>query len=69
MKRKAFQASLIVVLSLSACAVAAAQTLFDDFDTDPIPTRFTINGPNTSQNSVGAPVPTFSWQDGAIVAY
>ena len=68
MKGKVFRTSLLVVLGVSACTVAAAQTLFDDFDTDPIPTRFTVNGPNTSEDSEGAPVPTFSWQDGAIVA-
>ena len=68
MKGKVFRTSLLVVLGVSACTVAAAQTLFDDFDTDPISTRFTVNGPNTSEDSEGAPVPTFSWQDGAIVA-
>jgi len=68
MKAKVFPTSLLVVLSVSACMVATAQTLFDDFDTNPISTRFTVHGPNTSEDSEGAPVPTFAWQDGAIVA-
>jgi hypothetical protein len=67
MRKKLVRVNLLVIAAMSLCSIAAAQTLFDDFDTDPIGTRFTINGPNTSENSVGAPVQTFSWQDGAIV--
>ena len=59
---------LFMFLNVSVCTLAVGQTLFDDFDTDPIGTLLTINGSNTSQNSSGQPVPTFSWQAGAIVA-
>ena len=65
---KTLRASITMILGLLVSAGVAAQSLFDDFATDPIGTRFTINGPNTSQDSVGQSVPTFSWESGAIVA-
>ena len=68
MRKKLVDIGLCIVLGMSVCAVARGQTLFDDFDTDPIGTRFTINGPNTSENSLGQPVSTFAWQNGTIVA-
>jgi hypothetical protein len=68
MKGKRIRTSLLVILGVSACVVAGAQTLVEDFDANPIGTVFTVNGPNTSEDSGGAPVSTFSWQDGAIVA-
>jgi|GEM_PF-3296095 len=68
MKKNLVRLNLVVVLGLSLCWIAETQTLFDDFDTNPIGPRFTINGPNTSQNSLGQPVPAFSWQGGTIVA-
>jgi len=68
MEGKTFRTGLTVGLSLFICAVGAAQSLFDDFSTDPIGDgRFAINGPNTSEDAEGQSVPTFSWQDGTIV--
>lgn len=68
MRKKTLEIGLFLVVGMSVCTFAAGQTLFYDFDTDPIGTLLTINGPNTSENSLGQPVPTFSWQAGAIVA-
>lgn len=59
--------SLVVVLAISVCSMGAAQTLFDDFDTDPIGTRFTLSGSSTSQNSQGQTVPSFSYENGTVV--
>jgi len=67
MRRKFVEVSLAVVLAISPCSMAAAQTLFDDFDTDPINTRFTLSGSPTSQNSQGQTVPSFSYQDGTVI--
>ena len=68
MRKKIAGFGLLLVLNVSVCTLAAGQTLFYDFDTDPIGALMTVNGPNTSQNSLGQPVPTFSWQAGSIVA-
>ena len=58
----------MVLVGVLVCSTVPAQSLFDDFATDPIGTRFTIDGPNTSENSLGQSVPTFSWQNGGITA-
>jgi len=68
MRKKAVNIGLFVFWGMSICAGALGQTLFYEFDTDPIGTLMTINGPNTSQNSLGQAVPTFSWQAGSIIA-
>jgi len=68
MARKLMGVWLVVGLSALACPTVSGQSLFDDFSTNPIGTRFTITGPNTSQNAQGQSVLTFSWLNGSIVA-
>jgi hypothetical protein len=67
MRRKFVDVSLFVVVGMSLCSVAFGQTLFDDFDTDPIGTRFTVSGSTTSENALGQTVPTFSYQGGSVI--
>ena len=63
---KVFRLSIVMIFGVMVSAGATAQSLFDEFATNPIGTRFTIDGPNTSRNSVGQPVSvqvTLSWTD------